>query len=153
MARKRTTYSQPPRVEASRSIPRWAMILVLMTLIVLAALWYFRSSPHPEPEAHAAAPPAIALDVPERLKVEVVSTRPHDPGAFTQGLVLDGDTLYESTGLNGKSSLREGDPRHGQVKRRLYVPYEYFAEGLALADGRRIQLTWNTDKAFVSTRA
>ncbi|HEY4593208.1 MAG TPA: glutaminyl-peptide cyclotransferase, partial [Thermoanaerobaculia bacterium] len=108
MARKRTTYSQPQRVEASRSIPRWAMILVLMTFIVLAALWYFRSSPHPEPEAPseaAAAPPAIALDVPERLKVEVVSTRPHDPGAFTQGLVLDGDTLYESTGLNGKSSL------------------------------------------------
>src|SRR3954447_2589714 len=156
MGRKPKTYSQPQRVEASRSIPRWAMILVLMTFIVLAALWYFRSSPHPEPEAPseaAAAPPAIALDVPERLKVAVVSTRPHDPGAFTQGLLLDGDTLYESRGLNGKSSLREVDPRTGTVKRRLDVPYEYCAEGLALADGRLIQLTWQTEKAFVYNRA
>ncbi|HEY4561921.1 MAG TPA: glutaminyl-peptide cyclotransferase, partial [Thermoanaerobaculia bacterium] len=114
-----------------------------MTFIVLAALWYFRSSsPHPEPEPPAqaaAAAPMITPDVPERLKVQVVSTRPHDPGAFTQGLVLDGDTLYESTGLNGKSSLREVDPRTGQVKRRLDIPYEYFAEGLALVDGRLIQ--------------
>ena len=156
MGRKPKTYSQPQRVEAARSIPRWAIILVLMTVIVLAALWYFRSSPHPEPEPSsqtAAAASAITPEVPERLKVQVLSTRPHDPGAFTQGLVLDGDTLYESTGLNGKSSLREVDSQTGQVKRRLDIPYEYFAEGLALVDGRLIQLTWQAEKAFVYNRA
>ncbi|HEY4592695.1 MAG TPA: glutaminyl-peptide cyclotransferase [Thermoanaerobaculia bacterium] len=128
-----------------------------MTVIVLAAVWYFRSSPRPErvtpSEAAVAAASASAPDAPERLKVKVLSTRPHDPEAFTQGLVLDGDTLYESTGLNGKSSLREVDPRSGQVKRRLDIPYEYFAEGLALVDGRLIQITWQTEKAFVYNRA
>jgi glutaminyl-peptide cyclotransferase len=128
-----------------------------MTVIVLAAVWYFRSSPRPErvtpSEVAAAAANASAPDAPERLKVKVLSTRPHDPDAFTQGLVLDGNTLFESTGLNGKSSLREVDPKSGKVKRKLDVPSEYFAEGLALVDGRLIQLTWQEEKAFVYNRA
>jgi len=132
--------------------------MVVIAVLVLAFFKIFwdrlRPAPEPEPSSQtAAAAPVITPEMPERLKVQVVSTRPHDPGAFTQGLVLDGDTLYESTGLNGKSSLREVDPRTGQVKRRLDVPYEYFAEGLALADGRLIQLTWQTEKAFVYSRA
>ena len=153
VGRGRTVQTQP---DQARSIPRWAIILVLMTVIVLAALWYFRSSPRPEPEPSsqaAAAAPAVTPEVPERLKVQVLSTRPHDPAAFTQGLVLDGDTLFESTGLNGKSSLREVDPRTGTVKRRLDIPYEYFAEGLALVGDRLIQITWQTEKAFVYNRA
>lgn len=156
MARKARTYSQPQRVEQPRSIPRWAIILVLMTVIVLAALWYFRSSPHPEPETPsqtAAAAPASAPDAPERLKVKVLSTRPHDPEAFTQGLVLDSNALFESTGLNGKSSLREVDLQTGAVKRKVDVPAEYFAEGLALVDGHLIQLTWQEEKAFVYNRS
>ena len=51
--------------------------------------------------------------------MKVLSVRPHDPEAFTQGLLLDGNTLYESTGLPGKSSLREVDPRTGAVKRKV----------------------------------
>ncbi len=155
MGRKRATYVQPQTTGTARSIPRWAMILLLMSVIVLAALWFLRSSPRPEPEtaSGATAPVVVTPDVPEQLKVEVLSTRPHDPAAFTQGLVLDGDTLFESTGLNGRSSLREVDPKTGTVKRKLDIPYEYFAEGLALAGDRLIQLTWQTEKAFVYTRA
>jgi glutaminyl-peptide cyclotransferase len=132
------------------------ILLILMTVIVLAALWYLRSAPRPEretPSEVAAAVPASVPDAPERLKVKVLSTFPHDPEAFTQGLVLDGDTLYESTGLNGKSSLREVDPKTGKVKRKQDVAPEYFAEGLALVDGRLIQLTWKEEKAFVYNRA
>jgi glutaminyl-peptide cyclotransferase len=126
-----------------------------MSFIILAAFWYFRSSPRPErvTPSEIAAAAASTPDAPERLKVKVLSTRPHDPGAFTQGLVLDGNTLFESTGLNGKSSLREVDPRTGKVKRKLDVPSEFFAEGLALVDGRLIQLTWQEEKAFVYNRA
>jgi glutamine cyclotransferase len=157
MGRKRTAYSHPQRTDKPRSIPPWAIILPLMTVIVLAAVWYFKSSPRPErgtpSEVAAAAVSASAPNAPERLKVKVLSTRPHDPDAFTQGLVLDGDTMYESTGLNGKSSLREVDPRSGKVKRKLDVPSEYFAEGLALVDDRLIQLTWQEEKAFVYNRA
>lgn len=51
----------------------------------------------------------------EPLSINVLAVYPHDPGAFTQGLVWDGGVLYESTGLYGKSSLRRVEPRTGEV--------------------------------------
>ena len=90
---------------------------------------------------------------PQRLKVKILSIRPHDPGAFTQGLLLSNGSLFESTGLNGRSSLREVDPQTGVVKRKVDVPDEYFAEGLALVGSHLIQLTWQSQKAFVYNRA
>ncbi|MFS7969234.1 putative glutaminyl-peptide cyclotransferase [Helianthus anomalus] len=48
--------------------------------------------------------------------IEVVNEFPHDPAAFTQGLLYGGnDTLLESTGLNGRSSIREVDLQTGKV--------------------------------------
>src|SRR5690348_13848983 len=63
---------------------------------------------------------------------EVLHSWPHDPRAFTQGLVfLDGE-LIESTGLNGQSSLRRVDLESGRVLQQVQLPYQYFAEGLAV---------------------
>lgn len=87
--------------------------------------------------------------MPERLKVKVLSVRPHDPEAYTQGLLLHEKRLYESTGLVRQSSLREVDPATGKVRRRIEVPEPYFAEGLALVGDRLIQLTWQHQRAFV----
>jgi glutamine cyclotransferase len=79
----------------------------------------------------------------ERLDWEVVSRRPHDPEAFSQGLQLDGDgRLFESTGQYGRSSLREVDPATGEVTRVVPLPDEYFGEGLAQVGDRLVQLTW-----------
>jgi glutaminyl-peptide cyclotransferase len=80
---------------------------------------------------------------------EVVNTYPHDPGAFTQGLVFLDGALLESTGLNGQSSLRKVDLKTGSVLMRVEVPAEYFAEGLAVLDGKLFQLTWQNQKGFV----
>lgn len=80
---------------------------------------------------------------------EVVNTYPHDPGAFTQGLVFLDGALLESTGLNGQSSLRKVDLPTGEVLKRVEVPAEYFAEGLALLNGKLFQLTWQNHKGFV----
>ena len=91
-----------------------------------------------------AAPAAV-----ERLKVKVVSVRPHDPTAYTQGLVWDRGTLYESAGLYRRSSLRQVDLRTGEVLRHVDVPPAYFAEGLALVDNHLVQLTWKEGVAFV----
>jgi len=59
---------------------------------------------------------------PESLRVEVLKTYPHDRGAFTQGLVLHQGSLYESTGLVGKSSLRQVELATGRVVRKIDVP-------------------------------
>lgn len=79
---------------------------------------------------------------------EVVSRRPHDADAFTQGLQLDGSgRLFESTGLYGASTLRQVDPRDGRVLRQLDLPDDWFGEGLALVGEDLVQLTWNAGTA------
>jgi glutaminyl-peptide cyclotransferase len=80
---------------------------------------------------------------------EVVKAYPHDKGAFTQGLVFYQGALYESTGLNGSSSLRRVELETGKVLKKIEVPTEFFAEGLALFNGRLYQLTWQTQRGFV----
>jgi glutamine cyclotransferase len=89
---------------------------------------------------------------PQRLRVQVVESYPHDPGAFTQGLVLAGRRLFESTGLEGRSSLREVDVTSGKVLRKLDVPAPVFAEGLALVGSRLFQLTWKHEVAYTYDR-
>jgi glutaminyl-peptide cyclotransferase len=86
---------------------------------------------------------------PERLRVEVLASRPHDPRAFTQGLLFADGALFESTGLEGRSSLRQVDPASGEVVRSVDVPAPLFAEGIALAGGRIFQLTWRDGEARV----
>lgn len=80
----------------------------------------------------------------ERLGVTILAQHPHDELAFTQGLLLADGYLYESTGLVGRSSLREVDPRTGEVLRRRDVPSPHFAEGLELVGDELLQLTWQS---------
>lgn len=84
---------------------------------------------------------------------EVVGAFPHDPSAFTQGLVAYGGSLYESTGLYGRSTLREVEPATGRVLRQVDVPPEYFAEGMTILDDRVYQLTWREQTGFIYDRA
>lgn len=101
------------------------------------------AQPSPSPSA------APVRQGPERLKIKVVSTRPHDHSAYTQGLLLHEGSLYESAGQYGVSSLRQVDPATGEVRRRVNLPGRYFAEGLARVGDRLIQLTWQEGVAFV----
>jgi glutaminyl-peptide cyclotransferase len=83
----------------------------------------------------------------------VVHAYPHDQQAFTQGLIyLDGH-LYESTGIEGKSSLREEDLETGSILKLQEVPDKYFAEGLTDWGSTLIQLTWQSHVALVYDRA
>ncbi|HEX5084042.1 MAG TPA: glutaminyl-peptide cyclotransferase [Blastocatellia bacterium] len=90
----------------------------------------------------------IASNV-QNYTYEVVKSYPHDPKAFTQGLVFHQGVFYESTGLNGSSSLRRVEIETGKVLKRIDVPNQFFAEGLALLNGRLYQLTWQTQRGFV----
>ncbi len=85
-------------------------------------------------------------------RYRIVRVYPHDPGAFTQGLIYLNGILYESTGLNGRSSLRAVDLRTGAVLQRLDVPDKYFAEGLTNWQNHLVQLIWRTHTGFVYDR-
>jgi glutamine cyclotransferase len=79
----------------------------------------------------------------------VVNSFPHDPQAFTQGLIVRDGVLYESTGLNGQSSLRKVRLETGEVLQRISVDGRYFAEGMTDWGNRLIQLTYTTKIGFV----
>jgi glutaminyl-peptide cyclotransferase len=97
----------------------------------------------PRPTTPGARPPVIKYDY------EIVRTWPHDRGAFTQGLVFRHGRLLESTGLNGRSTLREVELETGRVLKQVTVPPAYFAEGLAVLGSRAFQLTWQNQKGFI----
>eukprot|EP00898_Chlorokybus_atmophyticus_P007551 jgi/Chlat1/7798/Chrsp66S07258 len=87
---------------------------------------------------------------PKLYTYDVVAQYEHDPTAFTQGLAWAGNgLLYESTGLRGRSSVREVELASGRVLKQTKVPSQYFAEGLTLWRDRLLQLTWLTGTGFV----
>jgi glutaminyl-peptide cyclotransferase len=79
----------------------------------------------------------------------MVASYPHDPAAFTQGLVWHEGHLYESTGLYGASSVRQVRLEDGLVLMQQDLPDDLFGEGLALVDDRLVQLTWQAGDAYV----
>lgn len=94
-------------------------------------------------------PPDSAAATARDFALEVVNSMPHDPEAFTQGLVYEAGAFYESTGLEGKSSVRKVDANSGIVLREQKLDKRYFGEGLALFGGELFQLTWKSGVAFV----
>lgn len=81
---------------------------------------------------------------------QVVNIYPHDPSAFTQGLVYAGDgILYESTGLYGCSTLRRVDIVSGRVLSSYALPSWLFGEGIALWEDRIVQLTWQSNLGII----
>jgi glutaminyl-peptide cyclotransferase len=81
-----------------------------------------------------------------------VRTYPHDPGAFTQGLIFENGHLYESTGLYGHSSLREVDLQTGRILREYDLPVGYFGEGLTDWGNDLVQVTWTSQIGFIYDR-
>jgi glutamine cyclotransferase len=80
---------------------------------------------------------------------DVVNTWPHDHNAFTQGLIYLNGELLESTGLEGRSSLRKVELKTGTVLKQVNLSNQFFAEGLATLAGKLYQLTWQNHKCFV----
>jgi glutamine cyclotransferase len=79
----------------------------------------------------------------------VVKSYPHDAEAYTQGLIYRDGFLFESTGLNGRSTLRKVRLETGEVVQQHRLANGYFAEGLAEWNGQLVQLTWRSNIAFV----
>lgn len=86
---------------------------------------------------------------PQRVKFKVIKRFPHDRGAYTQGLVFDEGVMYESTGLNRKSSLRKVKFETGDIIQSVALNDTYFGEGLAIDGNNLFQITWKNHKGFV----
>jgi glutaminyl-peptide cyclotransferase len=112
-------------------------LLTLITLIVVGAFVFVFYQPTPT------GTEAV------NYTYQVANVFPHDQGAFTEGLVYSSGFLYESTGLNGYSSLREINLTSGTVVRQLNLASEYFGEGIAIVGNRIIQLTYQTQIGFI----
>lgn len=94
-------------------------------------------------------PEALAQQSARVDTFRVLKTYPHDSAAYTQGLIYRDGYLFESTGLNGQSTLRKVTLETGKVVQQRRLAPAYFAEGLAEWNGQLVQLTWQSNIAFV----
>ncbi len=99
---------------------------------------------YPAPAEHISTAPVYTY--------QIVNQYPHDPTAFTQGLVWYDGAFYEGTGLRGESTLRRVNPETGEVQQSIPLPENYFGEGIVLWDDKIIQITWQEQTAFVYDR-
>lgn len=85
----------------------------------------------------------------ERYKIEVVKAYPHDTGSYTQGLFWHDGSLYESTGLNGKSTFRKVELQSGKALTKLPFNRKYFVEGSVILGDKLYILTWTNKVIFI----
>ncbi|MDE2148630.1 MAG: glutaminyl-peptide cyclotransferase [Gammaproteobacteria bacterium] len=121
---------QPPEVfavPAAAAPARWRQLLAILAAVVTLL-------------PAAAAP---------NLGFMVMARYPHDARAFTEGLAIHGDRLIESDGLYGRSRLVVTRLRSGQVLARRELPASVFGEGVTVAGGRIVQLSWREHRGFL----
>lgn len=80
---------------------------------------------------------------------EVVRSYPHDREAFTQGLFWRNGFLYESTGMEGQSTVRKVRLETGEVLQRVDLPTDVFGEGIVDWDNRIVGITWLSQTGYV----
>src|SRR5215217_7542602 len=127
-------------------MPFMSLVAKLSTLLLYIALL---AGCHTAVNGDRATPaPAPNAPVP-KYGYQIVNIWPHDSNAFTQGLILADGKLLESTGQEGRSSLRSVELATGKVVKKVDVPVPYFAEGIALLNGKIYQLTWQHQMGFI----
>ena len=123
-----------------RKVQSTAIVLLLATNASCLA-------PSDNDAESAALQPQQPPEIPT-YSYRVVHSFPHDPDAYTQGLLYNNGFLYESTGQYGQSSLRKVELETGAVVQLHQLDDRFFAEGLALFGNRLLQLTWRANKGF-----
>jgi glutaminyl-peptide cyclotransferase len=97
-----------------------------------------------------ASPPAVPfVATTPKTMAHARASWPHDTTAYTQGLLLHGEHLLESTGGEGHSDIREVARGSGRVIKRTPLPSSAFGEGIAVAVDRVYQLTWKSGRGYI----
>jgi len=132
-----------PATRGALQLDRRTVAVILLGVALMAAALAVLARRAPAGVIPAGQKPA------REMRVEVLASYPHDRRAFTQGLLYHDGVLYESTGLEGESTLRRVDVTTGRVLQSVALPPNLFAEGLALAPEGLVQVTWQNDTGFV----
>lgn len=131
---------------ATRDLPSYKETvitrLLFLTGLMAVAPASVAQETAPPPAREEAAPPEQKPRPPAIFDAIVIGSYPHDPNAFTQGLLWHEGWLYESTGRIGTSSVRQVELATGKVAMERAIPYPQFGEGLALWDDELVSLTW-----------
>ncbi|HET7114602.1 MAG TPA: glutaminyl-peptide cyclotransferase [Pyrinomonadaceae bacterium] len=132
-----------PDMAVISSFPRSTPLILVVLLSLVSVQCNGASStntPAKDPPENAVVP---------KLGYQIVNVWPHDPNAFTQGLVFLDGKMIESTGQEGRSSLRNVELETGKILKKVDVPEPYFAEGIALLNNKIYQLTWQHQRGFI----
>ena len=124
-------------------------VLRRIAVFLVLVLSFSSLACHPATVAKKTGESTPANHSPAIYGYEVVHFWAHDPRAFTQGLVFTDGKLLESTGQEGRSSLRRVDYESGNVVQKVNVPEPYFAEGITILKGKIYQLTWQHQLGFI----
>ena len=122
--------------------------LAILALLIVAFLAFGLPRLIGNREEKRVEEPQILSELGKQVGYEIVKTYPHDADCYTQGLVYEAGTLYESCGLYGQSRLRVVKLESGKSIREIDIPEQYFAEGLVLLDDVLTMLTWQEGTAF-----
>jgi glutaminyl-peptide cyclotransferase len=130
----------------------WQVLLVFMERVTLAAVFFVIAL------LVAGGVLVIILSFeqipidsasPTLYTYQIIKTHQHDTTAFTEGLVFNDGVLYESTGEYGSSSLRQVNLENGVIQHEVFLPNQYFGEGLTVVNDSLIQLTWQNKIGFI----
>lgn len=127
---------------------RLSRLIKISTVVPLVVMACANADERATSGAAAGSSPPVGDVGVLQLRVSVVSSYPHDPEAFTQGLLWFEGKLYESTGLRGQSSVRRVELQTGTVERKADLAPTLFGEGLARVGESLIQLTWQSGQAI-----
>ncbi|HYM19877.1 MAG TPA: glutaminyl-peptide cyclotransferase [Candidatus Kapabacteria bacterium] len=123
---------------------RWRIPLFFIAIIFASC-----AKKEPEPQSNQSNISSRPQSAPPVDTYEIVNTYPHDPTAFTEGLQFYNGELYESTGLEGYSTLRRVELATGKVLQKVDLDPKYFGEGIVIFDSKIYQLTYTTEIGFI----
>ncbi|HAN76757.1 MAG TPA: glutamine cyclotransferase [Bacteroidales bacterium] len=86
---------------------------------------------------------------PKKYTIKVNKTYPHDIGAYTQGLIMVDGWFYESTGMQGESTVRKVKPETGEIFQSNSMAKEIFGEGITKFGDKLVHLSWQSYTGFV----
>lgn len=115
--------------------------MTVRPLILALALLLPAAAPQASAPVPAPAPPPVEKPV-------VVRAYPHDSTAFTEGLLIADGALYESTGREGQSVIRQVDLASGKTLRQATVPSGLFGEGIVAWGPELRSVTWHGGRGF-----